>query len=75
MYDVRKRAWATRRAKYGPRGHNSPYSRPRVVACEDCLRMTHLIVKLYAEGVLSEGQASKATGLPRVDLRRMADTL
>lgn len=33
------------------------------------------IAKLYADGVLSEGQAARATGLDRVALRKMADEL
>lgn len=41
--------------------------------CIDCQRMTKLIVRLYAEGVLSEGQAAKATGLGRAALRERAD--
>lgn len=27
LADIRARAWATRRAKYGPQGHNGSYSR------------------------------------------------
>lgn len=27
LTDIRARAWATRRAKYGPRGHQGSYSR------------------------------------------------
>ncbi|HEY6021203.1 MAG TPA: hypothetical protein VIY48_15245 [Candidatus Paceibacterota bacterium] len=44
-------------------------------ACGDCKRMTDLIVRLHVDGVLSEGQAAKATGLDRVALRIRADNV
>jgi len=72
LSEVRSRAWATRRAKYGPHGHHSNYARSPG-ACPDCKRMTDLIVRLHVEGTLSEGQAAKATGLHRIELRRRAD--
>jgi len=70
---VRAKAWQTRREKYGPAGHSGSYSR-----CNDCRRaqkMEDYIVKLHNEGVLSEGQAAKATGLDRITLRFKADEL
>jgi hypothetical protein len=69
---ARKRAWETRRRKYGPKGHGSSYSRTQG-ACASCQRMTDLIVRLHVEEVLSEGQAARATGLHRIDLRKLAD--
>lgn len=39
----------------------------------DVTAMLACIVRLHAEGTLSEGQACKATGLPRIELRRLAD--
>lgn len=57
-----------RRQKYGPSGHGGSYSR----AAPDCRRMVLLIVRLMREGVLSEGQAARATGLGRVQLRKIA---
>jgi hypothetical protein len=68
---VRKRAWETRREKYGPRGHCGSYAASG--RCGACQSMTDMIVRLHVEGVLSEGQASKATGLDRVALRIKAD--
>lgn len=64
---ARKNAWKTRRAKYGPQGHNGSYSRP----CSCSAR--RMIVRLHNEGVLSEGQAAKALGIDRVALRIEAD--
>ena len=72
LTEVRNRAWKTRRQKYGKRGHDSSYSRPKG-ACQNCARMTDWLVRLHNEGVLSEGQAAKATGLDRVSLRILAD--
>jgi hypothetical protein len=72
MDECRRQAWETRRAKYGPRGHGSSYSRTQG-ACASCQRMTALIVRLHVEGILSEGQAAKATGLHRIELRKQAD--
>lgn len=71
---VRAKAWKTRREKYGPRGHNGSYARP-ARPCADCDRMRVLIVRLHVEGVLSEGQAARATGLHRIDLRKLADEM
>lgn len=34
-----------------------------------------LLIKLYNEGALSEGQVAKATGLHRIDIRRRADEM
>ena len=72
--ETRKRAWETRRKKYGAHGHNGSYNRPSVPEpCPDCARMRALIVRLHVEGILSEGQAAKAAGLYRIDLRQAAD--
>lgn len=67
--ETRRRAWETRRQKYGASGHAGAYTRP----CARCRSMQALIVRLHREGVLSEGRAAKATGLDRVELRRLAD--
>lgn len=72
--DIRKQAWETRRKKYGAHGHNGAYTR-NPGPCTDCERMRAYLVRLHVEGVLSEGQAAKATGLYRVDLRKAADDL
>ena len=69
MNAVRKRAWATRRRKYGPRGHRGSYWR-RPASVHGAIAE---IVKLLRDGVLSEGQAVRATGLDRIEVRRLAD--
>ncbi len=73
LSEARKQAWATRRAKYGPKGHNrytvTLRTDPSVVS------MRALIAKLTNEGVLSEGQACKATGLHRIELRTLCDSI
>lgn len=71
LSEVRKRAWETRRAKYGQCGHTGAYRRP----CMTCDRMLALIIKLHSEAILSEGQVAAATGLHRIDIRRMVDEL
>lgn len=74
--DIRKRAWQTRRQKYGQRGHSGVYCPARMVYTarwnERLNSMTDALIRLYREGVLSEGQASKATGLDRVSCRELA---
>ena len=69
--EVRKRAWETRRARYGNRGHCGTYLTGR--RCPRCASMEAMLIRLHAEGVLSEGQTSKATGLDRVEIRKLAD--
>lgn len=69
MNHVRAKAWKTRRQRYGEKGHNGAYER----RCVRCKRMTALLVDLHKSGVLSEGQVSRATGMDRVEIRRMVD--
>lgn len=73
-YLARRQAWATRRRRYGASGHSvGAYTAIRHGGpCPNCERMTRLVVRLYAEGTLSEGQAAKAIGCDRVWLRRAA---
>lgn len=71
LFEVRRRAWETRRRLYGPRGHSGSYSRAMFRA--DVNGMLTLIVRLHREGALSEGQAAKATGLSRATIRALAD--
>lgn len=70
MLAARVKAWETRRAKYGPRGHDGAYTRPSHPLGLKALR---LVLKLHAEGTLSEGQCCKALDLDRVELRALAD--
>jgi hypothetical protein len=69
LTEIRKKAWETRRAKYGNIGHGGSYGRSS--ANHD--GMLSLIVRLHQEGTLSEGQVAKATGLGRVEIRRLTD--
>lgn len=70
--EIRKTAWATRRAKYGAHGHSGTYSR---FTLAERKRMTGFIIRLHAEGTISEGQAAKATGLDRVEVRRLREEM
>lgn len=74
--DVRKRAWQTRRTKYGPRGHAGPYGQLKPIHTQPWYArmrsMQEMLIKLYRQGLLSEGQVSKATGLDRVSCRDLA---
>ncbi len=73
--EVRKRAWITRRARYGPAGHRgvqTTYKRPRA-ADQVGRRALDLVIKLHLEAVLSEGQCCKALGLDRVAFRKLVD--
>lgn len=76
MNKARAKAWKTRRKLYGARGHNGSYAR----SCPRCRRMITMLVpmitmlvRLHVDGVLSEGQVAKATGLHRIDVRKVAD--
>jgi len=76
LSEVRKQAWKTRREKYGERGHGGTYR--AAGRCGECGRvqaMTYSLVRLHVEGVLSEGQTAKATGVDRVEVRRIADAI
>lgn len=68
--DVRRKAWQTRRAKYGKCGHGSSYSRPPSSLGRHALA---LIFRLHDEMVLSEGQCCKALNLERVEFRTLRD--
>jgi hypothetical protein len=68
--DARKRGWETRRQKYGSTGHaRNAYGH----GGDHVVSMQALLIRLHEEGVLSEGQVSKATGLHRITVRKMAD--
>lgn len=66
---AREKAWKSRREKYGPKGHHGTYSRASGKCCDHCNRMRVVIVGLHREGVLSEGQAARISGLSRVEVR------
>lgn len=71
--DGRKQAWVTRRAKYGPQGHNSGYGRGGRARTSLGVLALKLVVRLQADGTLSEGQCCKALDLDRVDWRAVCD--
>lgn len=70
LSEVRRKAWITRREKYGERGHGGGYRRG-----PDPLgrRALALVIRLHEEGALSEGQCCRALELDRVDFRRLVD--
>jgi len=72
MHDEYGRAWETRRAKYGDRGHNGAYIRPASALGRRALA---LVMRLHDEGTLSEGQCCKALDLDRVEFRIMRDAI
>ena len=73
MNEARRKAWETRRAKYGPRGNSGSYTRPATGPCARCAAMEALLIKLHVEAAASEGQVARATGLHRIEVRRLAD--
>lgn len=73
--EARQKAWATRREKYGARGHRGAYYRGPSDTEAKLDHMRTAIVRLYVEGVLSEGQAARVTGLDRVAIRGRADAM
>lgn len=66
--EVRRAAWATRRQKYGPKGHASSYARGSLGK-----RAMTFLASMVADGTLSEGQVCQETGIDRVALRRMTE--
>lgn len=71
MSEAREKAWETRRAKYGPRGHSGSYSRWQI---EPLGRFAlNLVIHLHREATLSEGQCCKALNIERVAFRRLVD--
>jgi len=68
--EARQRGWETRRQKYGSTGHaRGAYGH----SGDHVASMQALLIRLHEEGVLSGGQVSKATGLHRITVRKMAD--
>jgi hypothetical protein len=60
--EARRRAWQTRRAKYGQSGHDSTYSRSTVdlsTAVRDRIRLARLAAVLHGDGVLTEAQIAR----------------
>lgn len=72
LTEARRKAWETRRKLYGQCGHRGTYSRVPA-GTGDPVGMLNLIIRLLAEGTLSEGQVARATGLDRITIRRLED--
>ena len=74
--EARRKAWETRRAKYGKRGHRGVYERGSAkasIAVRDEMRLARLVAVVAGEGMLSEGQLAKILELDRVAVRRLED--
>ena len=73
MNEAASKRWATRRRKYGSKGHrgyrNLYEPKRRIEAMEA------YIIEQTAAGLLSEGQCVKLTGFQRVEVRRRIDEL
>ena len=73
---ARHRAWETRRKKYGPRGHDSAYSRSPVnlsSAIRSDVRLARLVAYCLADGLMTEGQVSKVIEIDRLGVRYLRD--
>ena len=68
--EARAKAWATRRERYGSRGHSGAYRRPPSSLGP---RALDVVLRLHDEGTLSEGQCCAYLDLDRLELRRMHD--
>lgn len=65
--------WLHRRKFHGER---AAAERRRAIAAEAAhAGLLSLVIRLHREGVLSEGQVATATGLGRVEVRRLADAM
>jgi len=75
--NARRRAWETRRKKYGQQGHKGSYSRFQNCSCTEIAKTATEaeVLKLLQDGVLSEGQAASILGIDRIELRIKADAL
>ena len=73
---ARRAGWETRRKKYGPRGHNSSYTRPPInlsEAVRSDVQLARMIAYCLADGLLSEGQVAKIIEMDRLKIRRLRD--
>ena len=69
---ARKKAWETRRKKYGAHGHRgigAAYGRPCSVDRDRMKRMEDCIIDMHRAAVLSEGQTAKVLGMHRIAVR------
>ena len=75
LKEARRKAWETRRAKYGAKGHNGYWKRNIQPWSGRIQRMEDALIRLYGEAILSEGQVSSITGLGRIECRRRAQEM
>lgn len=75
MTGPRERAWATRRRRYGDRGHRGSYWRGTVST--DPLRQRRQLSRItfycWSTGLLSEGQIARILAADRVEVRGLCD--
>lgn len=69
--ETRRKAWETRRERYGESGHGSAYARWSHSPVGQ--RAIALVIRLHNEGTLSEGQCCQALSLERVEFRKLVD--
>jgi len=75
MSDARKRAWVTRRERYGPRGNRGTYHRGTTNsdAVLQRRRLARLVAVVHAHDLLTEGQLARVLGVGRVEVRELED--
>lgn len=70
MNEHRAKAWATRRQKYGQRGHAGSYYRGVI---PDAKPLARLVAFVWGAGILSEGQIAKVIERDIVGVRELRD--
>lgn len=70
---ARERAWNTRRKRYGQSGHAAAYRSGASVVPSIYRAALSLVIRLYRDGTLSEGQCCKALAVDRVTFRGIVD--
>lgn len=68
----RQQGWATRKDRYGPSGDSMPYSREPYQDFSN-RPLQRLIAVVHGEGVLTEQQIAKITGMDIVAVRAAED--
>lgn len=67
---IRRRAWKTRRARYGQIGHFGSY---RCGSWTNSIELSRLIAYVNGTGLMSEGELSQLLNMDRVSIRIHAD--
>lgn len=68
----KQQAWRTRKLRYGPSGDSRPYV-PKPFAYFGNHMLNRLVAVVHGEGMLSEGQIARVTGMTILDVRRSTD--